>query len=174
MGVFAAGFCVPAAEAHTLYKQWLVYRQKHLLIGCHRKDLSTWRVAQDLVNALEHMLPEASARPARAPHPGRLASLMKTRQLELAVLPVSEATAILKGADEFAAYGPVPLTRVAELPAHLLVGHEDFSAHHAWLVASALSELGLSSDTTSTDAIAWHRGVLALKAGVALEKVKEF
>ncbi len=71
----------PAADAHTLYNQWIVYRRKTLLIGSHRKDMGTYARALQLAEALGHLLPEAAARAARAPHPERLASLLATRQL---------------------------------------------------------------------------------------------
>ena len=74
----AAGVLAPAAFAHTLYPQWVAYRRKHLLIGCHRKDNRTYELAQQLVGDINHALPKAKARPARTPHPERLASLIGT------------------------------------------------------------------------------------------------
>ncbi|MEL7174652.1 MAG: hypothetical protein AAFN05_17015, partial [Pseudomonadota bacterium] len=63
------------AAAHTPYGQWVVYRQKHLLIGAHRGDARTYEQAKAVVAALEVELPAAAARVARGPHPQRIASL---------------------------------------------------------------------------------------------------
>lgn len=133
-----AGLASRAASAHTPYRQWEVYRKKHLLIGCHRQDLSTWEEAKTLVAMLDRHLPEARARVARAPRPARLASLMATEQLDVAVLAPDTASAMAAGAKAFSAYGPVPLTLLGALPRHVLVARADFPAGHGWLVAEAL------------------------------------
>jgi len=86
------------ALAHTPYKQWVVYRRKHLLIGCHRQDPGTYVLAQRLVKVLQTRLPDARARIARAPTAGRLASLLGTN-----TTPVSSgeaATVAAVGAGE--------------------------------------------------------------------------
>jgi hypothetical protein len=47
----AAGRLVAAAAlvmllgGHTPYGQWVVYRKKHLVIGCHREDPATYELA---------------------------------------------------------------------------------------------------------------------------------
>jgi len=170
----AAGAIAPAAQAHTMFSQWVVYRQKHLLIGSHRKDPVTYDLSQELVLTLEHLLPEASARSARAPRPERLASLLATRQLELAILSVDNAEQMQSGTGDFAPYGAIPLTLVTDLKSHLLVAHEDFTRHHAWLVAAALDEVGFGVGALDgrTD-IAPHSGVSAFRQGVPMSDLIE-
>jgi len=41
IGLALAAASCAAAGAHTPYGQWVVYRQKHLLIGAHRGDART-------------------------------------------------------------------------------------------------------------------------------------
>ena len=165
----AAGAIAPAAQAHTMFNQWVVYRQKHLLIGSHRKDPETYDLSQELVLTLEHLLPEASARSARAPHPERLASLLGTRQLELAILSVESGTDAI-GDGDFAPYGAIPLTLVTDLKSHLLVAHEDFTRHHAWLVAAALDEVGFGlGSPANQSSLVMHSGVRAFRNGVPLD-----
>lgn len=156
----AALAAIPAG-AHTPYRQWTVYRRKHLLIGCHREDLETWEVAKRIVAELDAHLPEAKARVARARTPGRLASLMATDQLDLAVLAPATTEEMAAGQGAFAAYGAIPLTRLIALPAHVLVAHAGFRQDHAWLVAGALAEL----DTGDAD-LALHPGAEALRDGL--------
>ncbi|MGA9254417.1 MAG: hypothetical protein WBV71_18465 [Roseobacter sp.] len=168
----AAAATAPAAGAHTMFNQWVVYRQKHLLIGCHRKDMTTYELALQLSETLAHLLPEASSRPARAPHPQRLASLLGTRQLELAVLAKGTASDIKTASGPFSPYGLVPLQQLAIVDEHVLVAHRDFTPNHAWLLASALDQSGL--DLTSPDgedSLDLHRGVAAYIDGVPMSKL---
>ena len=72
-----------AASGHTPYRQWQVYRQKHLLIGTSKADAPTYPLGQKIAEVLATHLPESSARVTRGPDPWRLASLLTTGQLEM-------------------------------------------------------------------------------------------
>ncbi|NNE22808.1 MAG: hypothetical protein HKN11_09380 [Rhizobiales bacterium] len=150
------------AAAHTPYGQWVVYRKKHLLIGAHRAEPATYEVAQKLVAVLARHLPKARSRIARAPTAGRLASLIGTDQLDVAVLSQADAIGMLTGRGEFSAYGQIPITVLARLETHLLVAHERFPARHARLVAAALHAGGMMKDRSQTTGveIPWHPGSL--------------
>ena len=58
-----------ALLAHTPYRQWKVYRQRHLMIGASREDAATYPKAKEIQGFLEEHLPEASARVAPGPDP---------------------------------------------------------------------------------------------------------
>lgn len=167
--MLAAGVAAPAAQAHTLYNQWVVFRQKHLLVGCHRKDQATYDLARDVVGVLDHLLPTASARPARAPHPERLASLLGTRQISLSVMAHAHAQDMRAGVGRFAPYGAIPLTYLENLGSHLLVGHADFPQRHAWLVSAALDEVGYGLVASPQMTLPRHPGAVAMRAGIALD-----
>ena len=163
--VAAAGL---ALGGHTPYGQWVVYRMEHLVIGCHRDDPRTYELAQLVVAALDDHLPEASARVARARFAGRLASLLGTDQLQVAILEEAEAAAMLEGVGDFAPYGAVELSMLARLDNRLLVARRDFPDRHAWLVSAALSDSGLSAaddDAATPSALDWHPGSLAFRNG---------
>ena len=133
------------AGAHTPYRQWVVYRQKHLLIGAHRADMRTYELAKSVVAALAEALPDAAARVARGPRPQRIASLLATGQLLTAVLSREEAAAMAAAAPPFDGYRPMPLTQLAPLaPGYDLCAHAEFPDDHAWMVTRALSEGGLA------------------------------
>lgn len=125
-------------SAHTPYQQWVVYRRKHLLVGTCRTDPAGYELGKRLVSLLEHELPEAKARVARAPDQERLASLVTTGQISTILLRPDEARALRTGAAPFADYGPFALLALAVIEDHCLVSAEDFPGHHAWLVARAL------------------------------------
>ena len=163
--LLAAGATI--AGGHTPYGQWVVYRKKHLLIGCHRTDPPTYDLAKQVVVLLGEHLPAAKSRVARAPDAGRLASLLGTAQMDVAILSHADAAAMAKGADRFKAYGAVPLRLLTPVDDRLLVARADFPARHAWLVAGALagSELAPASQPPAETAIPWHPGSLAFQRG---------
>ncbi len=168
----AAGLCATAAQPHALYNQWVVYRKKHLLIGSHREDGVTYDLAREVVRVLHHFLPEAKARPARAPHAERLASLLGTGQMDIAILSAEDVRAMQDGAGRFAPYGRIPLTLLMDLGDRVLVAVETFPANHAWLVAEALSQMGWGLGVPASD-VPRHPGAEAQQAGIALEDLPE-
>lgn len=163
----AAASMVMLLSGHTPYGQWVVYRKKHLLIGCHREDPETYRLAKRIEETLAEHLPAAKARVARAPHAGRLASLLGTDQLEMAVVGRSDAQAMLQGSGRFSPYGPVALLLLMPLRGRLLVARADFPKRHAWLVAGALAGTALTSTSSrlSDPPIPWHPGSRAVFEG---------
>lgn len=172
LGLIAAGALAPAASAHTIYNQWVVYRRKHLHIGCHRQDDATYDLAQEVVWGINHALPEASARAARAPRPERLASLLGTDQLEIAVLAPDHAGAMMGGKGRFAPYGAIPLTLLADFGSHLLVAHRDMPVHHGWLIAAALEQTPFGAPPSAgSGGLPLHAGAAAFVGGVTLETV---
>jgi hypothetical protein len=158
----------PAANAHTLYGQWVVYRKKHLLIGSHREDPQTYRIAKDLELHLLKELPEAKARVARAPHPERLASLLGTDQLEIAILSLDDAEMMAAGDGKFTPYGKLPLRLMAAIDQRVMVAHEGFAAHHAWLLSAAIEHWGKRSQLSRTSALEWHGGARLQRSGMAM------
>jgi len=153
--------------AHTPYQQWVVYRKKHLLIGCHRRDMRTYEIAQRVVAELEAHLPKARARVARGPDARRIASLMGTGQLDVAVLGAGEAVAMRDGTGPFGPYGAISMRLLAPVGDRLLVCRADLPDRHAWLVTAALMEsvalfvpAGLARP-----ALAWHPGSRGALAG---------
>ena len=152
-----------AAAAHTPYRQWVVYRRKHLLIGCHRDDDPAHAAARAAAAHLEEHLPTARARVARAPAATRLAALMATDQLDLAVLAPGEVEGMMTAAGPFSVYGRVPLTTLLPLGSdHALVAHARFPDDHAALVAEALRDAAVARTEPRREAAPpapWHPGV---------------
>ena len=158
-------------SGHTPYGQWVVYRKKHLLIGCHKADPETYDLAKRVVALLAAHLPAAKSRAARAPDAGRLASLLGTAQMDVAILSVSDAAAMMQGTGRFEAYGAIALRALTPIAGRLLLARADFPERHAWLVTGALvgSELVPAperpGDPVSYPGIPWHPGSLAFLEG---------
>ena len=75
---------------------------------------------------------------SRAPHTERIASLMSSKQMDVALMPRDDAVALRDGAPPLAAHGRVPLHTIVGVGDYLLVCREDFPARHAWLICEAL------------------------------------
>ncbi len=148
---------------HTPYGQWTVYRQKHLLIGCHKRDPLAYSLAKQVVAELADHLPTAKARVARAPTAGRLASLLGTDQLHVAILSEPEAARMIAGENEFKAYGAIPLRLIAQLRDRVLIAHASIPKRHGWLLTAALGEFVQTPQSNST--LPWHPGAEAFRSG---------
>jgi len=118
---------------HTPYGQWVVYRKKHLLIGCHKLDPETYDLAKRVVALLAEHLPAAQSRIARAPDAGRLASLLGTAQMAVAIVNSVDAEAMLGGTGRFEAYGAVSLRLLLPIAGRLLIARTDFPARQPCL-----------------------------------------
>ncbi|MFK7944313.1 MAG: hypothetical protein AB8B85_15565 [Paracoccaceae bacterium] len=151
LALAGAVLAAPVA-AHTPYGQWVVYRQKHLLVGSHRGDLRTYDLAKKVVLGLSEELPEAQARVARGPRPQRIASLMGTGQLFLAVLSVDEAGQMVRAEGPFEDYPPTPIHALADLDgSYLLFAAPEFPREHGRLVTEALDHAGLGTRPAKTE-----------------------
>lgn len=131
--------------AHTPYGQWVAYRQKHLLIGSHRKDPEGYEEAKSLAKHLVVHLPDSRARVARARAPSRLASLLSTSQLDVVLLTHEDAQAMREAQGKLKTYGKIDLLTLVPLGPRSLLATTRFPPNHAWLVASALSDLSHGS-----------------------------
>ncbi len=154
-------------SGHTPYGQWVVYRKKHLLIGCHKTDPVTYDLAKQVVALLAEHLPAAKSRAARAPDAERLASLLGTAQMAVAILNAPDAATMMRGSGRFAAYGAIELRVLTPVDDRLLVARADFPARHAWLVTGVLAGTGLAPKPRPTGdfGIPWHPGSRAFLEG---------
>lgn len=135
-----AGAALLLASAHTPYRQWVVYRKRHLLILTSRGDGGSYALGRNLAEVLAARLPASQARVVRAPHLERIASLISTKQMDVALMARGDAAALMAGREPFVGYGPVPLRAIAGFGAYLLICRDDFPARHAYLVAETLGE----------------------------------
>jgi hypothetical protein len=154
--------------AHTPYRQWQVYRQRHLVIGTSRADAPSYALGKRIVFVLLEHLPESSARVTRGPDPWRLASLLTTSQLDVVLLSTEDALALQDGRAPFEAFGATEMRALARLGTHLLLTRPDFPDRHAYLVAMTLGEHGDALEAAveiTGDVIPAHPGALAYALG---------
>ena len=157
-----------AVLAHTPYRQWKIYRQRHLMIGASREDAASYPKAKEIQALLEKHLPEASARVARARTRRRLADLLETDQIRILLLSVEDAVALGRGGPPFRI--PVPVRTLWRFGDHALVVRQSFPPAHAWILARTFEEHGAtlagSSPAPAHVEIPLHEGVrIARDAG---------
>ena len=153
-----AAFCM----GHTPYKQWAVYRQRHLLIVVNKRDPASYTLGKSVAAILAEHLPASAARVTRAPYLGRIGSLIASKQLDVALLRPAQADALMQGREPFTDYGQVALRAIAGLDDFLLVCRDDFHARHAYLVAQTLSHHAGKIEVLAPGAsVPAHEGALA-------------
>ena len=127
------------STGHTPYRQWVVFRERHLIVLTSRTDGSSYELGKRVAEILATHLPTSKARVTRAPNLERIGSLISTKQLDVALLSRNHAAAMRHGSSPFVEYGPVSLRTIIGLGDYLLVCRDDFPARHAYLVAMTLS-----------------------------------
>ena len=134
-GAAAILFC-----GHAPYGQWGVYRRRYLLILTSRADPPSFELGKRLAETLADRLPSSKAQVSRAPNNERIASLISSRQMDVALMRRDDAAALLQGRPPFAGHGPVKLFTIVGIGEFLLTCRDDFAARHAWLIAEAFDK----------------------------------
>ncbi|NER83804.1 MAG: hypothetical protein F6K42_30535 [Leptolyngbya sp. SIO1D8] len=135
-GLTAVLFGLPLG--HTPFPQWKVYRQIHLFIVVNREDSVAYNLGQAISETLATELPESRAMVTRAQNILRLASLISTHQLDLALIHRSELVAWQHAENPFDQIEPVALKTLFTIEDYVLIGREDFRMEHAHLVRQTL------------------------------------
>ena len=166
----ALGF---VSSGHTPYRQWMVYRQRHLLILTDRSDPPSYPLGKQVAAVLATHLPASKARVTRAPHTERIASLISSKQLDVALMSPPDAVALAAGLPPFQGYGPVALRILISLDGYLLVCRDDFPARHAYVVTRTLDENRdelprVATTGSGSPVIPLHAGALAYFEGASL------
>lgn len=141
----AFGLLLPVL-GHAPYPQWNVYRKRNLFILASRTDAPSYELGKAIAQNLATHLPKSHAHIARTPDMGRIASLLSTEQVEVAVLPREMAALMATGEAPFEPYGAVPLTILWEFGRYVLVAHANMPDHHAYQVTQTLAQHSLDAE----------------------------
>ena len=171
-----AGAAMAAAgllSGHAPYRQWVVYRQTHLVILTSRDDPGADDLGEQCAAVMRTVLPDSKAAVGRGPRVQRIASLIATRQAEVGIVSQPNATAMFHGAAPFGDIGAIPLRVLVQNEVYRMVCREDFPQQHGYLIAEALAggdaDLGLVVPRTDQTEIPVHAGAQAFATGVPLE-----
>ncbi|MBE7386029.1 MAG: hypothetical protein F6J95_032165 [Leptolyngbya sp. SIO1E4] len=138
LGGSLAAIGVWPVVGHTPFPQWKVYRQVHLFIVVNRADAAACDLGRAIAHTLATELPASRARVTRARDALRLASLISTHQLDLALLHRSELTVWQQGESPFNQIEPVALQELFAVENYVLISRQDFRPEHASLVKHTL------------------------------------
>ena len=159
---------------HSPYRQWIVFRQTHLVIITTRDDPDGDDLGEACAAIMRNALPDSKATVGRGPRAERIASLMATGQAEVAITTRENALAMYHGIDRFRDYGPIPLRVIVQNDTHQMVCREEFLQQHGYLLAEALIQNGASLRLSIprgyvAGAIPAHAGAAAFAEGLPLE-----
>ena len=112
--VFSLGAGAFLLTGHTPYRQWYVYRKKRLIIVASEADEPSLRLGEAIAQALARHLPESKALMATAATSLDVVKLLKSEQLDVALLGGDEAFEASKGVERFKGWD-VPLRTLAVL-----------------------------------------------------------
>lgn len=178
----AAGAAAILLCGHAPYGQWGVYRRRYLLILTTRADPPSFELGKRVAEVLADRLPSSKAQVSRAPDKERIASLISTHQMDVALMRRDDAAALRQGRPPFAGHGPVKLFTIVGIGEFLLACRDDFAARHAWLIAEAfdksrgvLPELLLPRASTSEppdSRIPLHLGALGYFTGAPMPSLE--
>jgi len=90
---------------HSPYRQWIVYRQTHLIILTSRDDLGADELGEKFAAIVRGALPDSQAAVGRGPRVQRIASLISTQQVAVGVVSRPNALAMYHGEGPFQQYG---------------------------------------------------------------------
>lgn len=164
-------------SGHSPYRQWIVYRETHLIILTSRDDLGADDLGETFAAVLRGALPDSKAAVGRGPRVQRIASLIATQQVAVGVVSRPNALAMYHGEGAFQQYGAIPLRVLVQNDAYRLVCRDDFLPQHGYLLTEALMEhtltqeganLGLSvpgRNAADIGEIPPHEGALAFAEG---------
>jgi hypothetical protein len=147
---------------HSPYRQWYAYRAHHLVIVTDAARPGAPELASAVAAAVAAYRPETRAVPATARSPVEVVKLLVTGQLQVGLLPPSEALAAFEGRGRYAELGKVPLRAVAVAGEDLVVSLDGFAAERACTIAKALRDSppgGPLANAGRAPPIPLHRGL---------------
>ena len=123
---------------HTPFPQWKVYRKLHLFIVVNRQDEAACELGDAIAQTLATELPASRALVTHARDALRLASLISTEQLDVALLRRSELEAWQQSQTPYDQLEPVGLKELFAVEDYVLVSRDDFLPDHAAVVRQTL------------------------------------
>jgi len=174
LSLAAAMSGLPAmALAHTPYRFWDVFRKRNMVILTSHQDYTGDDIGDLWVATLRQNLPLSRALVSRTQDLGRMASLLKTDQVKLAVLSHEHARQMFAGDAPFESFKPLELQILVDNGKYLLVTRPDLPTYHGYLLTTALMEaadkLQLVNPGKGRFGMPVHAGAQAYYRGEKLE-----
>ncbi len=140
MRLLLAGGAALLLMGHSPYRQWYVFRAKHLIVVTDDANPKAFPLAEEVAAAIAARLPESKAMAAKAKTPSDVVKLLRSHQLPVGLLPIDDALEAFQQRGRFSQDAPVPLRTLAVFGTYLLVALEDYSRDKAQQIAKSLAE----------------------------------
>lgn len=122
--------------AHSPYGQWDAFRSRYLQIVTNKADIEGDKFGEELADTLRLGLPSSRALVSRAPNVERIASLLYTDQVKVAVVSYKD----LKELVSFEDFKNLPISILMDNGYYVVVGRNDLPAYHGYLISKTLNE----------------------------------
>ena len=140
MRLLLAGGVALLLMGHSPYRQWYVFRAKHLIVVTDDANPKAFPLAEEVAAAIAARIPESKAMAARAKTPSDVVKLLRSHQLKVGLLPINDALEAFQQKGKFSQDAPVPLRTLAVFGTYLLVTLEDYSRDKAQQIVKSLAE----------------------------------
>lgn len=127
-------------SGHSPYRQWYVYRARHLVVVADQARPGAFALATTVAFAVAARWPPSNAVAAAAQTPTEVVKLLRSGQLPVGIVPAAEAQEAFAGTGPFSDADGVPLRAIAVLGGSLLVVLEGFDRERARDIAQAVVE----------------------------------
>jgi TRAP-type uncharacterized transport system substrate-binding protein len=125
---------------HSPYRQWYVFRAKHLIVVTDGANPKAFPLAKEVAAAIAAQIPQSKAMASKAKTPSDVVKLLRSHQLQVGLLPVDDALEAFQQKGKFSQDAPVPLRTLAVFGTYLLVTLEDFPSDKAQQISKSLAE----------------------------------
>lgn len=121
-------------HAHSPYNNWDAFRNKYLQIATNKVDTEGDVLGEQIVLTLRHNVPASRALVTRAPDLDRIASLLYTNQIKVALLSSTDMQQLVS----MELYKDLPITILLHNEKYFLIARSDMPEQHVHIICRTL------------------------------------
>ena len=153
-----------SAFSHSPYNNWDNFRSRYLQIVTNKNDVEGDKFGEEIVDTLRQGLPSSRALVSRSPDIERIASLLYTDQIKVAVISHKDLKILLSLED----FKLMPVSILLDNGTYVILARNDLHAYHGYLISKTLYDnkwLRFSAPTSNKLGLVTHPGTLAMIKG---------
>lgn len=153
-----------SAFAHSPYGQWDTFRSRYLQIVTNKLDTEGDKLGEEIADTLRKDLPASRALVSRAPNVERIASLLYTDQVKVAVISHKDLKELLAIED----FKNSPISILLDNGTYFVVARNDLPAYHGYLISKTLYDnkwLRFKEPEKNKSGLVIHPGTTAMLKG---------
>lgn len=155
---------LPSAFAHSPYGQWDTFRSRYLQIVTNKIDIEGDKFGEEIADTLRQGLPSSRALVSRAPDIERIASLLYTDQVKVAVISHKDLKVLLAIED----FKSMPISILLDNGTYVVLARNDLPAYHGYLISKTLFDnkwLRFRAPVNNQLGLVTHPGTIAMFKG---------